>query len=222
MIQQIKNFFSNREVIKTDEQNKMLLTEAVGEVIRTMGFSGLTETEIALQAEVSQHLICKYFETPENLVEVYFKNQDYWIRYERGIMELKEANCENLPDMVKAIFEYRYRFYDEHKEMQLLIVLELNKEAVPIMKNVFRARREADTTFFELTDEYFRDSSLDFRVVGAGLIYWLDLLVLHPEFRADGSFALLTRQGREFILQSVLFTIESIFKTVEEQKIKKM
>ena len=206
---------------KTTEQIKLLLLEAVGEIIRNSGYSSLSETEIARQSGLGQHLIGEYFGTAEELVEEYFINQDYWIEYENGIMELKEANCDNLHDMVKAIFEYHYRFYDKHKEMQKLIVLELNKEAVPLMKDVFRARRELETTCFELTDEYFRDSSLDFRIVGGVLMYWLDLLVLHPEFRSEGSFDLLTREGREQIVQSILFIIGSIFKTVEEEKIKK-
>ena len=116
MIHQIKNFFLKTPVIRTEEQNKMLLTEAVGEIIRTRGHSGLTETKIARQARVSQHLICEYFETPEKLVEAYVKKQDYWIEYENRLMEFKEANRGNLLNMVKAIFEYHYRFFDKHKD----------------------------------------------------------------------------------------------------------
>ena len=205
---------------KTTEQIKSLLLEAVGEIIRNSGYSGLSETEIARQAGLAPHLIGEYFETPEELVEAYFVNQDYWIEYENGILELKEANSGNLLNMIRAIFEYHYRFFDKHKEMQKLIILELNDE-VPLMKNVFRAKRELDTSSFELTDEYFRGSSLNFRIIGGVLLHWVDLLLIHPEFKSNGPFDPVTKEGRDEMVQSILVMIENAFEEVDREKAKK-
>ena len=87
------------------------------------------------------------------------------------------------------------------------------------MQNVFWARRDLDTPFFELTDEYFRGSSLDFRIISVVLMHWIDLLVLHSESKSSNwRFDPVKKEGLDQMVGSILLIIENAFKKVDKER----
>ncbi|OYX95246.1 MAG: hypothetical protein B7Y76_09920, partial [Sphingobacteriia bacterium 35-40-5] len=65
--------------IKDKELTKRKLINAVGEIIRTEGYTGLGVNKIARQAQVDKKLIYRYFITVDRLIEEYVLEKDYWM-----------------------------------------------------------------------------------------------------------------------------------------------
>ena len=63
--------------IKDKELTKRKLINAVGEIIRTEGYTGLGVNKIARQAQVNKKLIYRYFMTVDRLIEEYVLEKDY-------------------------------------------------------------------------------------------------------------------------------------------------
>lgn len=206
---------------RTKEQIKQRLTEAVGEIIKARSYGGLTENTIARQAGISKKRICAYFETPEKLVEEYVQQQECWIAYKNRLKEIEEAGKKgSLQDLVKAYFECQYRFLDEVEEMRKIIFSELTE--IPLMKGISRARKEMSTPFLALTDEHFKNSSINFRALTAVLMSGIITVVVKSKLKfQNGTFCGVDtagNEGRDLIVSVVHRVIDGAFEKAGEER----
>lgn len=198
---------------RNKELTKRKLINAVGEIIRTQGYTGLGVNKIAKKAEVSKKLIYRYFGNVDNLIEEYIVEKDYWTTYAKQIQKIVIDNRESpLKEIVTHILESQFNYFFTEAEMQKIVLWELS-EANPLMRSICNVREQIGSEFFKLTDEHFKNSNINFRGVGALLVAGIYYLVLHA--KTNGStfceIDINKESGRNEILKAIKLINEWAF-----------
>jgi AcrR family transcriptional regulator len=164
--------------IKNKEATMRRLIDAVGELIRTNGYTGLGVNKIAKQAGVHKKLMYRYFGTPEKLIETYVIEKDYWMVFSDKLSDQATEKRVNLQETITGILENQFNFFFSEEEMQQLILWELSGKS-PLMTSISKAREGLGEKFLKLTDKHFENTPVNFRVVSALLSAGIYYMVLH-------------------------------------------
>lgn len=165
-----------------DKQRSMRkLIDAVGEVIQTVGYTGLTPTNIARIAGLDRKLISLYFGSVNNLVETYVKSKDYWLAATGHTADLMKHNKgQNTREILESALLNQLEYFYSNPEMQKIIIWQIS-EQTDIMKHVCTEREKMSTTFFALSDKELENKQVDLRATVALLIAGIYYLVLHAK-----------------------------------------
>jgi AcrR family transcriptional regulator len=184
--------------MKDKEQTKRKLIQAVGEIIKTEGFSNLKISKIAKKAEVDRKLIYRYFGNLNYLIEAYVVENDYWMVFSDQMKKmLDEHTYASSQELITAILQNQFKFFISRKEMQRLILWELSVNS-PLMRSIHNARESLGQNFLELTDEHFRNSNVNFKAVAALLVGGIYYTILHTVYNG-GTFTGLDINSQEGI-----------------------
>jgi AcrR family transcriptional regulator len=191
--------------MKDKEQTKRKLIQAVGEIIKTEGFSNLKISKIAKKAEVDRKLIYRYFGSLNYLIEAYVVENDYWMVFSDKMKEmLNQENYSGSEGIITAILQNQFKFFISQKEMQRLILWELSVDN-PLMRSIHNARESMGHKFLELTDEHFGNSKVNFRAVAALLVGGIYYTILHTVYNG-GAFAgmdINSEAGKDELLKAI-------------------
>ncbi|MEO8794258.1 MAG: TetR/AcrR family transcriptional regulator [Daejeonella sp.] len=164
--------------VKDKDQTKRKLLWAVGEIIRTKGYRGLGTNKIAKLAGYDKQLIYRYFGNADRLIEAYVLEKDYWMVFSNKLNTSLNIQNVNLQEMVSSILENQFTFFLEEMEMQQIIIWELTGES-DLMRSISNLRESQAEPLLELTDEYFKNSKINFRVLSALISAGIYYMVLH-------------------------------------------
>jgi AcrR family transcriptional regulator len=196
---------------KDKELAKLELIFAVGEIIRTKGYTGLGVNKIAKQAGLNKKLIYRYFGTVDKLIEQYVIEKDFWMITSQELRSNAEAESRmDLKDLISNILEEQFHFFYKEQEMQELILWELSGKS-PLMNSISNAREDLGEKILKLTDEHFKDSKLNFRALSALLTAGIYYIVLHGKVSTFCGLDIRNAEDREEILNSLKFAIEIAF-----------
>ena len=191
--------------MRNKEQTKRKLIQAVGEIIKTEGFSNLKISKIAKKAEVNRKLVYRYFGTLDYLIEAYVVKNDYWMVFSDQMKEmLRQHNYVSSQELITAILQNQFKFFMSQKEMQRLILWELSVDN-PLMRSIHNARESMGEKFLELTDEHFRNTKVNFRAITALLVGGIYYTILHTVYNG-GAFTGLdinSQAGNDEILKAI-------------------
>jgi AcrR family transcriptional regulator len=191
--------------MKNKELTKRKLINAVGEIFRLEGHSGLGVNKVARLAGVSKKLIYRYFNTFENLVEAHVVETDYWMTFADHVQSLIDNNINSgSQKLITDILQNQFRFFYADRDMQKLILWEISTDS-PLMKSIHRARESMGQRLLEMTDPAFAGSDFNFRAVAALLVGGIYYTVLHTRFNG-GIFSdidLSTEEGREEVVKAI-------------------
>lgn len=166
--------------VKDKEETKRKLIIAVGEIIRTKGYTGLGVNKIAKQAGYHKKLIYRYFGTPDNLIETYVLEKDYWMVFSEKLRNQAAEEKGDLLEMVSSILENQYVFFMQEEEMQQIIFWELSGKS-DLMRSISNVREDLGEQFLALTDEHFKNSTINFRALSAILSAGIYYMILHAK-----------------------------------------
>ena len=165
--------------INDKERSKQKLINAVGKVLKTKGYQGLTATNIAKSAGLSRRLITIYFDSVDDLVETYVRNKDYWTAASGKVEEMMKANeSGDLKKRIDAILQNQLDYFYNNTEMQKIILWEIS-EKTKIMYDACEERELLGSKVFELTDKEYKGK--DIRAVSAILVAAIYYMVLHAK-----------------------------------------
>lgn len=163
------------------ERSMRRLIEAVGIVIQTDGYTGLTASKIARAANLDRKLISLYFGTVNNLVETYVKGKDYWLAATSDASDkMKQSNNLKTREILEAMLLNQLDYFNSNSEMQKIILWQLS-EQTDIMKHVCNEREKLSTQFFALSDKELGDKQEDLRATAALLVAGIYYLILHAK-----------------------------------------
>src|SRR5690606_20553991 len=145
-------------------RTKSKLINAVGEVIRTQGYTKLGVNNIADRAGVSKKLIYRYFGNVENLIEIYVEKRDYWKPYHEQVKGLIDQYQGS--ELFTGIFEGLFMYFLENEEAQKIILWEISENS-NIMRDVATARERFGSGIFEEFDPLFKNAKADLRGISA-------------------------------------------------------
>lgn len=166
--------------IRNKEWTKQKLLAAVGKILKNDGFTGLSVSKVALNAEVDRKLVYDYFGSMEGLVKEYLNNSDF---YTANIDQSKEIIEQNRSDrgkeMLYHLLEDQLDSLIANEEMRKIISWGLC-ESSKVLEELNERRESLGEQFFsELTDQYFKGKDKNIRPVAAlliGGIYYITLI----------------------------------------------
>lgn len=163
------------------ERSTQKLIEAVGIVIKTKGYTGLSATNIANVASLSRRLITLYFGTVEQLIETYIKGKDYWLAASGDAVDkIKKNKGENTREILDNLLQNQMNYFFNNEEMQKAILWQIS-ESTQIMTEVCAKREVLSTYFFSLSDKELEGKAIDLRAVSALLVAGIYYLGLHAK-----------------------------------------
>lgn len=167
--------------IRNVERTKRKLIDAVGEIIRTKGYTGLGQNAIARAAGCAPINITRYFGKVDDLIETYIKGKDYWM----SLGQLAEKTLELHPDddgktLATVVLNNLLDYFNSDPEMQNVVLWQFG-QSNPIMEAVCEARESLGSAQFQYTDLYFKDTTVDLRALVAIAIGGIYSLVLHSK-----------------------------------------
>jgi AcrR family transcriptional regulator len=167
--------------VNDKERSMQKLIDAVGIIIKTMGYTGLGPTNIAKSAGLNKKLIYLYFGSVENLIEIYVKGKDYWVAAAGNAGELMEENKgKNTKDILEALLTNQLDYFYQEEEMQKIVLWQIS-ERTKIMYEVCEERERLGDRYFELADQELKNSDVDIRAIAGLLVGGIYHMVLHAK-----------------------------------------
>ncbi|GAA3654575.1 TetR/AcrR family transcriptional regulator [Flavivirga jejuensis] len=189
------------------------LIDAVGVVIKTKGYTGLSATNIAKAAGLSRRLISLYFESVDDLVETYVRGKDYWIAASGNVGEMMEKNKgENTQKILDSLLQNQLDYFYKNTEMQKIILWEISQKT-EIMYEVCEERERLGSKFFALSDKELQGKDIDLRAVSGLLVAGIYYMVLHSK-STDTLFCEIdinTPKGMKRIKNAISLIIEQTY-----------
>ncbi len=206
------------DLLKTEPKNRKLterkLIDAVGEIIRSKGYTGLGVNAIAKNAGVSKKLIYRYFGTADSLIETYLVERDYWVTFSKKVSDAMEASNkkQTMMEFASSVLENQFEFFFNEDEMQRIILWEIS-EKTQMLNELSKKREVLGEELFKLTDPYFKDSDVNFRAVCAIIVCGIYYSVLHTKKNSSTicGLDLNTEAGRAEIVTAVKKIVELSF-----------
>ena len=195
------------------ERSMQSLIDAVGVVIETKGYTGLTATNIAKVAGLSRRLITAHFNSVEELIETYVRRKDYWVAASGDAAKmLSETGDNNTKPILECLLINQLDYFYNNQEMQKIVLWQIS-ESTKIMKEICEERELLSQVFFALSDKEFKNKDVDLRAVSALMVAGIYYLVLHAK-STDTLFCeidLKTAEGIERIKDAIKFILEKAY-----------
>ncbi|MCM4169205.1 HTH-type transcriptional regulator BetI [Arenibacter antarcticus] len=199
--------------INDKERSKKKLINAVGKVLKTKGYIGLSATNIAKAAGLSRRLITIYFDSVDDLVETYVRQKDYWISASGNTVDMIAANKgKDTKYILDYMIQNQLDYFFNNPEMQKLILWEISKKT-KIMYEVCEDREHLGSEVFKLTDVELQGKNIDIRAVTALLVAGIYYMVLHAK-STDTTFCEIDinqPEGMERIKNAISLILENAY-----------
>lgn len=177
-------------------RTKLKLIDAVGEIIRTQGYTKLGVNNIAASAGVSKKLIYRYFETADKLIETYVKSRDYWMKFEDKAEKLvNQDHPDHGRRLIESALKSLYDHLSEAPETQKIILWEISEHS-NLMREISERREGFGREVFALTDPFFEGTSIDLRAISGLLWGGIYYQILHSN-ATGGSFCEIENESQE-------------------------
>ncbi|WP_159021448.1 TetR/AcrR family transcriptional regulator [Formosa sp. L2A11] len=166
-------------LVNDKERSKQRLINAVGKVLEREGYTGLTATKIAKEADLNRRLISLYFDSVDNLVETYIKQKNYWpdaLGTVKQLLEGKQGLSTN--EIADILLKNQLEYFQNNSELQKLTLWELSQNS-DLLESVSKEREELLLEIFQLTDKRVESEKIDLRDILALLLAGSYYLVLH-------------------------------------------
>lgn len=173
--------------IRNKERTKLKLINAVGEIIRTEGYTKLGVNHIANTADVSKKLIYKYFGTVENLIELYLRGKGYTISINNDLDDLIQQHGHNHgKELIPVLLENLFEELVDLPEVQKILLWEIS-ESSKLMRKMSADREKNASELLSFINPSFEKTETEIQPVYALLLGGIYYLVLHSG-GAGGSF----------------------------------
>ncbi|MBE7176997.1 MAG: TetR/AcrR family transcriptional regulator [Mucilaginibacter polytrichastri] len=161
------------------ERSEKRLIAAVGEVIRSKGYTALTASNIARTAGLSRRLISTYFTSTEQLIETYVRSQDYWVNAAGNAGKLLQENeGHDTRHILETLLHNQMEYFWKHDEMQKIVLWQISQRT-QIMYEVCEERERLGDYFFTLSDKELGKTDVDLRAVAGLLVAGIYYMILH-------------------------------------------
>jgi len=205
------------KITRNKELTKRKLIDAVGEIFRKEGHTGLGVNKVARLAGVSKKMIYKHFNGSfNNLIEEYILETDYWMIFGDRVQELIDNQSSSSQKLITDILQNQFRYFYLDKQMQKLILWEVSTDS-ELMRSIHRTREATGQKLLELTDQHFAGTGVNFRAVAALLVAGIYYTILHTRFNG-GFFSdidLSTEEGRQEMLRAIEMIVGWAYRAAE-------
>lgn len=176
---QVLSVPSKKKLRYNKEGTKAAILHAAAEIIKRDGLKGLKINRLELESQRSKKMVYEYFGNMQGLLKQILVTNDPWLHYQDKIADLLSFHAHNFAeDLLPSMFESHIANYPADTFAQIISKMELTN-----LDNVFKelsdSRENIAQEIFNLTDEHFKNGSVNIRMVCALLIGGINYLVLH-------------------------------------------
>jgi AcrR family transcriptional regulator len=164
--------------VRDADQTKRRLIDAIGEILKTTGHTGLKVNAIARHLGRDKNLVRYYFDSLANLQKAYIREKDYWPPFFERFQLEAGADREQVERLFTELMQENFRFFETNPEMQKIILWQISEEN-PLMRSISEAREREGDKLLALTDPAFRGTDINFKAVVALLLGGIYYIVLH-------------------------------------------
>ena len=197
--------------VRNKERTKENLINALGEILKKDGFSGLSISRVAEKAKVDRRLIYDYFGGLEGLVKEYLNSNDYWNIHPEEISDIVESSKADAGKaLAYQVLENQFDSLIKSEEMRRIITWGLS-EKLPVLKELDLKRENiGDQLLREVFDGTFDHSDKNFRAMYAILMGGVYYLTLHSKMQENPFCGIDLQQpsGQEQIKKALKHFIE--------------
>lgn len=174
-----------RKTYQGEKNNKSrtmsMLVQAVGTVLESKGYTGLTSTNIAKAAGVDRKLVSVYFGSVNNLIETYIKGKNYWDTINESAINLLTTAPETSTRLIlENLLLTQLEHFTNDVEMQKVVLWQIS-ENTELMAHVTANREEIYPLLFPKADQELKDQQVDLRAISSILVAGIYYLVLHTK-----------------------------------------
>lgn len=200
--------------IYNKERTKNKMIRAVGKILVKEGFQNIKINKVAATSGITKKLVYDYFGGMDGLIKAYLKQVDFWKVKEQNLDDRKETDLPEINEdfmfnLLKEDFEYFY----SSLEMQKIVLWGISAKNKTI-RELTDEREELGERVFEKTDDFFKESNVDFRAISTILISSIYYIVLHA--KTNGSkmcgIDMSTSDGKERVLNALERLIKQTYK----------
>jgi len=197
--------------MKNKEETKQRIINAVGEIFKVDGRTGLNYARIASKAGVDRGLIYRYFgKDIDQLIEAYVVQKDYWLKFAEQInAEVSKNHHESSKDLIIDILMSHWRYFSVETEMQHLILWELTGKS-DLMRSIHNTRELMAQPVIEMAESDFKNKDVRFKPIAVlllGGIYYANIHALHNGSTICG-MDVKSEEGQEDLLNAIKQIIE--------------
>jgi AcrR family transcriptional regulator len=192
---------------KNKDETMNRLINAVGEILKEKGYTGLGVNKIAIRAGVSKELIYRYFSSLNNLLRAYISGKDYWQPLLRDLNGNDYEKDSEVLRLFVELLQNQFRFFYKEKEMQKFILWQMS-ESNSLMRSISEDREHEGAKLLALTNAHFKDSGINFKAIIALLLGGIYYVVLHAENNKSTVAGIDANLEKD--RQDILITIEQI------------
>jgi len=172
--------------VRNKERTKKNLVDALGEILKTDGFSGVSISRVAENAKVDRRLIYDYFGGLEGLVKEYVNNKDYWKISPEEISEIVEVSkVDGGKVFAYQVLEAQFDSLMKSEEMRRIITWGLSEKSSVLKELDLKRENIGDQLLREIFDKTFSDSDKNFRAIYAILMGGVYYLTLHSNMQEN-------------------------------------
>lgn len=173
--------------MKNKDNSRKKLLNAVGTVLKDLGFKSLKAEIIAKTAGVDKKLITIYFGSVDNLIETYILEYDYWTNTVRKVNDAIIGDTEfNIENLLNFYLEKEFEILLEDRIQQQIILWGIS-EKNDIITKIINNRERVGESIFNLLEERFPDAVFNYRAVYALMVSGIYQLTLHSQVN-EGTF----------------------------------
>lgn len=209
-------------ILRDKERSKKKLVDAVGEIIRTMGYTGLTASNIAKQAGVSRRLITFHFDSLDHLIETYVRSKDYWTFMSTSQnVEKRPERPEDTRAVLENLLINQLDYFNREEEWQKIILWQIS-QTTAVMFEVAEERERLGADFFKAADELFLNTDVDIRAIAGLLVAGIYYMVLHAKSNKSlfCEIDVNSNDGMQRIKKAIAQILFDAYKRAEKQKVK--
>jgi len=197
------------------------LLDAVGRILSEQGFRGLKTNEIARHVGKDKNLIRYYFENLEGLEKAYIAEKDYWPPFFERFKIGGDSTLDEVKNMFTELMQENFRFFLANPEMQQIILWQIS-EANPLLTHISEQREIEGAKLLGLTDPYFKDSGVDFRMILALLLGGIYYVVLHARYNKStvSGIDVNRPKDRDSLIKTIEQVLEWAWQAAENKKTK--
>jgi AcrR family transcriptional regulator len=206
--------------MKDKDLTKQRIINAVGEIFRIEGHTGLYIAKIARQAGVDRSLIYQYFgKDVKTLIESYIVQKDYWLKFFNRINEeVSKRDYETGKDLIIDVLQKQWQYFSADLEMQHLILWELSGDS-DLMRSIHNTRELMGESILELTDLKFKGTNVNFRAIAVLILSGIYYANIHTIYNGPMicGVDLKSIQARADMLRAIQQIIEWAYEHAERK-----
>lgn len=210
----------NKAKVYDKERTKKKLINAVGSILTKDGFQHLKITKVEAVSGISRRLMYRYFGNMNGLVKAYLHQVDFWKIEEQkidvgGELLFPEISKEFIFNLLKEDFDY----FNNSPEMQKIVLWGISEKNKTI-RALTDGREQLGEQVFRKTDDFFKDSAVDFRATAAIFVAAIYYMVLHA--RTNGStmcgIDVSSNEGKNRIFDAMESILDQVYKKSKKNK----